>query len=192
MTTQSAIRYRFLVVWLEHSVNPKGHLSWSSGLTAFYFHGATLFSPREQQHDTIRVFSNDAFIALVLTNKTNSGISYPGEKGKEHWKEDFFLVMEYWVRDLTSAMMGPDKMHLWVLRELIDTINRALTIIFGRLWWSGEMPEDWKKANIIPVFQNSKNILIDKFRRCGVDMQTVNWQLAEQQIPEAHNQWHRV
>lgn len=132
MTTQSAIRYRFLVVWLEHSVNPKGHLSWSSGLTAFYFHGATLFSPREQQHDTIRVFSNDAFIALVLTNKTNSGISYPGEKGKEHWKEDFFLVMEYWVRDLTSASPDGPWQDASVSAERADRYHKQGT--HNHLW----------------------------------------------------------
>lgn len=29
-------------------------------------------------------------------------------------------------------------------------------IIFGRTWRSGEVPEDWRKANVIPVFKKSK------------------------------------
>lgn len=31
-------------------------------------------------------------------------------------------------------------------------------IIFERLWRSGEVPEDWKKANVIPVFKKSKEM----------------------------------
>ena len=37
------------------------------------------------------------------------------------------------------------------------------------------MSEDCEKANIIPAFQRSKNILIDKLRRCGLDRKTLRW-----------------
>lgn len=33
---------------------------------------------------------------------------------------------------------------------------RPLMIIFKRLWRSGEIPEDWKKINVIPVFKKGK------------------------------------
>lgn len=48
--------------------------------------------------------------------------------------------------------MGPDGKHPQVLRELADTV-RLLMIIFERSWPSGEMPEDWKKGNVTPVFK---------------------------------------
>lgn len=39
----------------------------------------------------------------------------------------------------------------------------------------------------------SHSILILKFRKCGLDEGIVRWiELNEQQIPEGHNQWHRV
>ena len=48
--------------------------------------------------------------------------------------------------------MGPDNIHLRVLRELADIV-RPLSIIFGKLWRSGDIPEDWKAANVTPIYK---------------------------------------
>ncbi|KFW79099.1 hypothetical protein N305_02296, partial [Manacus vitellinus] len=76
--------------------------------------------------------------------------------GKESWKE-FPLVKEDWVREHPGKLdihksMGPEDVST-TMRELLDTIARPLTIIFEMSWQSGEVPEDWKKANVTPVFQ---------------------------------------
>lgn len=39
---------------------------------------------------------------------------------------------------------GPDGMHSQVLREEADVFVRPFLIIFGRLWWLGEVPEGWR------------------------------------------------
>ncbi|KFV83933.1 Putative 115 kDa protein in type-1 retrotransposable element R1DM, partial [Struthio camelus australis] len=56
----------------------------------------------------------------------------------------------------THRSMGPDGMHPRVLRELADVIARPLSIILARSWRSGEVPEDWKKSNVTPVFKKGK------------------------------------
>jgi len=43
-----------------------------------------------------------------------------------------------------------------VLRELADVIAEPLSIIFERSWRTGEVPEDWGKANVIPVLKKGK------------------------------------
>jgi len=52
--------------------------------------------------------------------------------------------------------MGPDGMHPRVLRKLADVIAESLSIIFERPWRTGEVPEDWRKANVTPIFKKGK------------------------------------
>jgi len=48
--------------------------------------------------------------------------------------------------------VGLDEMYPRVLRELADFIAKPLPMIFERSWQSGEVPGDWRKGNILPIF----------------------------------------
>ncbi|KFP25232.1 hypothetical protein N325_10916, partial [Colius striatus] len=65
------------------------------------------------------------------------------------------------VRDLltklkTHKSMGPDGTHPRVLRELADVVAKPLSIIFEQSWRTGEVSEDWRKANVTPVFKKGR------------------------------------
>ncbi|KFP88001.1 hypothetical protein N311_06863, partial [Apaloderma vittatum] len=49
--------------------------------------------------------------------------------------------------------MGPDEIHPRVLKELTAEVSRPLAMEFERSWQSGEVPTDWKSANITPIFK---------------------------------------
>jgi len=49
--------------------------------------------------------------------------------------------------------MGPDGIHLRILKELADIITGLLSIIFQPACEFGEDPVDWYLANIVPVFK---------------------------------------
>jgi hypothetical protein len=52
----------------------------------------------------------------------------------------------------TSAA-GRDSIGPRMLKDLVDEIAPALVIIFQRSLQYGEVPEDWKTANVTPIFK---------------------------------------
>ncbi|KFP33180.1 RNA-directed DNA polymerase from mobile element jockey, partial [Colius striatus] len=70
-------------------------------------------------------------------------------------------VEEEEVNDLLAKLkahksMGPDGMHPRVLRELADVIAKPLSIIFQQSWRTGEVPEEWRKANVTSVCKKGR------------------------------------
>ncbi|PKU45964.1 rna-directed dna polymerase from mobile element jockey- hypothetical protein [Limosa lapponica baueri] len=51
-----------------------------------------------------------------------------------------------------------------VLKELSEVIAGPLFIIFERSWRTGKVPENWRKANVTPVFKKSKKEDLGNYR----------------------------
>ncbi|KFZ49668.1 hypothetical protein N321_00946, partial [Antrostomus carolinensis] len=54
--------------------------------------------------------------------------------------------------------MGPDEVNPQVLRELVDEVAKPSSIIFEKTWQPGELPIDWKKGNITPIFRKGNKV----------------------------------
>ena len=68
------------------------------------------------------------------------------------------IIREETVRDLLLQLdchksMGLDEIHPRVLRELAEEIAEPLSIIYQRSLLTGEVPEDWRLANVTPIYK---------------------------------------
>lgn len=82
-------------------------------------------------------------------------------QGQVWRKEDLPLVEENHVRAHLGkcATMAPDGRHAWVLRVLADVTVRPLLIVFETSWDLGDIPGEWMKADVTPIFEKRRKMI---------------------------------
>ncbi|KFP94796.1 RNA-directed DNA polymerase from mobile element jockey, partial [Haliaeetus albicilla] len=71
------------------------------------------------------------------------------------------IIQEQIVSDLlhhldTHKSIAPDGIHPRVLRELVEDPAKPLSIIYQRSWSTGEVPDDWRLANVAPIYKKGR------------------------------------
>ena len=59
---------------------------------------------------------------------------------------------------------GPDSIHPKLLREAAAEVVKPLTLIFQKSISEGKLPDDWKKANITPIYKKGSRSEAGNYR----------------------------
>ena len=106
----------------------------------------------------------NAFFASVLNSHTRypHGIQPPELVGRHEVRNNPPIIQEEAVYDLLSHLdthkpMGPDGIHPRVLRQLAEELTQPLSIIYQQSWLTGEVPDDWRLADVMPIYKKGRN-----------------------------------
>ena len=76
--------------------------------------------------------------------------------------------------------MGLDGLHPRVLRKLAGVIAEPLSAIYQCSWLSGEVPEDWRLADVTPIYKKGHKEDLGNYR--PVSLTSVPGKVMEQII----------
>ncbi|CAM4573163.1 unnamed protein product [Caretta caretta] len=122
----------------------------------------------------------------LFTNKVSSqttalGSTAWGEGGQPSMEKE--VVQDYLEKLDEHKSMGPDALYPRVLKKLADVIAEPLAIIFENSWQSSEVPDNWKKANVVPIFKKGKEEDPGNYRPVGLT--SVPGKIMEQVLQES-------
>ncbi|KAJ7423667.1 hypothetical protein BTVI_09073 [Pitangus sulphuratus] len=98
------------------------------------------------------------------------------------------VIQEEEVSDLLSHLdllksTGPDGIHPRVMRELAEQLAKLLSIIYHQSWLTGEVPDDWKLVNVMPMHKKGRKEVVKNNR--PVSLTSVPVKVMEQIILSA-------
>ena len=151
----------------------EGDLKKFFGFYKFNKHDSRI-GPIESDHhvyhddaDKVRIF-NDQFSSVFtdecLTNFPNNLLHSKSQPKLTniHLSEDDITKT---LCDLkANKSSGPDNISTRVLKEGSRELSMPLSIIFEESIESGEIPEDWRCANVVPIFKGGNKTVVSNYR----------------------------
>ncbi|KAK4829538.1 hypothetical protein QYF61_005177 [Mycteria americana] len=135
----------------------------------------------------------NAFFASIFNSKTSCslGTQPPELEDRDGQQNEAPIIQGEMGSDLlhhldTHKSMGPDGIHPRVLRELAEVLTKPLTTLYQQSWLTGEVPVDWRLANVTPICKKGQKEDLGNYR--PVSLTSVPGEVMEQIILSAMTQ----
>ena len=128
------------------------------------------------------------FFGSVFTDEDTSSIpeakpSYHGDAPLENIQFDVENVKKKIMNLKRCSAAGPDAITTRVLIECVDNVAAPLTTLFNKCLQEGHVPQDWKIANVTPIFKRGSKSSVGNYR--PVSLTSVICKLMESLIKDS-------
>ncbi|XP_077991091.1 uncharacterized protein LOC144445425 [Glandiceps talaboti] len=122
----------------------------------------TLYS---ESHDKAEIL-NALFTSVFTTDRKDD---IPEMYGGPYPIANEIQITESGVYKLLSTLnvskaSGPDGLPNYILKELALELTPAMTCLFNQSLSNGQLPDDWKSANVSPIYKNDDKHLASNHR----------------------------
>ncbi len=85
-------------------------------------------------------------------------------------------TLEFSIEEVLSALQslnpsktpGTDRLHPRIHKECANKLANSLCLMFNKSLRLGKLPNDWKQANITPVFKIGSKTLVPNYRQISL------------------------
>ncbi|KAK4807856.1 hypothetical protein QYF61_007762 [Mycteria americana] len=103
----------------------------------------------------------NSFFASDFNSKTSCSWGTQPPELEDREQNEAPIIQGEMVSDLlqhldTHKSMGPDGIHPRVRRELAAVLTKPLSILYQQSWLTGEVPVDWRLANVTPIYKKGQ------------------------------------
>ena len=74
-------------------------------------------------------------------------------------------TVETKIKEMQSeSAPGPDGIKPKILKEVAKEMSKPLAILFNKSMQEGKIPDDWRKANVTPLFKKGSKFVQENYR----------------------------